>query len=184
VNETILKTLIKQDKTYKQIAEKFKVSSTTVRYWLSKYKLNTSRKKPRKIRYCLVCDKILPYRVNKSLRYCNSNCQAEYAYIKYIEKWKKGLISGLVGSAEESSKHIRRYLFEKYKKKCGRCGWEKQNKFTNNVPLEIEHIDGNFRNHKEHNLILLCPNCHSLTKTYKGANRGKGRKHIRKKYLK
>lgn len=32
------------------------------------------------------------------------------------------------------------------------------------APLEIEHIDGNALNNKEDNLILLCPNCHSLTK--------------------
>ena len=32
-----------------------------------------------------------------------------------------------------------------------------------------------------YNLIALCPNCHYLTATYKGANKGYGRK-IRKKY--
>jgi predicted HNH restriction endonuclease len=47
--------------------------------------------------------------------------------------------------------------------------------------LEIEHIDGNFENNAEENLELLCPNCHSLTSTYKGANKGSGRKE-RKKY--
>lgn len=30
-------------------------------------------------------------------------------------------------------------------------------------------------NNKEENLLLLCPNCHSLTSTYKGANKGNGR---------
>ena len=39
----------------------------------------------------------------------------------------------------------------------------------------FQHIDGNSKNNKEENLTLLCPNCHSLTKTYKGANRGNGR---------
>ena len=46
-----------------------------------------------------------------------------------------------------------------------------------------EHIDGNYMNNKEENLILLCPNCHSLTQTYKGANRNHGRQG-RKKYMK
>ena len=46
-----------------------------------------------------------------------------------------------------------------------------------------EHIDGNYMNNKEENLILLCPNCHSLTQTYKGANRNHGRQG-RKKYTK
>ena len=47
--------------------------------------------------------------------------------------------------------------------------------------MEVEHIDGNYKNNNEDNLILLCPNCHSLTSTYKGANLNHGRK-IRSKY--
>ena len=54
--------------------------------------------------------------------------------------------------------------------------WTEKNKFTNIIPLEIEHIDGNYLNNIESNLLLLCPNCHSLTSTYKGANKGNGRK--------
>lgn len=67
-------------------------------------------------------------------------------------------------------------MFEKYNAKCCRCGWSEVNQYTGNIPLEIEHIDGNYLNNNEENLILLCPNCHSLTSTYKGANKGHGRK--------
>jgi 5-methylcytosine-specific restriction endonuclease McrA len=67
-------------------------------------------------------------------------------------------------------------MLEKYENKCCECGWGKINKYTGNIPLEVEHIDGNPYNTIEDNLKLLCPNCHSLTKSYKGANRGKGRK--------
>ena len=70
---------------------------------------------------------------------------------------------------------------EKYNNKCSRCGWGEINTYTNLLPLEIEHIDGNFKNNNEENLILLCPNCHSLTATFKGANPNYGRKN-RKKY--
>lgn len=87
--------------------------------------------------------------------------------------------NGLKGSCQISG-HIKRYLFEKYDNKCARCGWSEINKYTNNIPLEIEHIDGNYLNNNEDNLILICPNCHSLTATYKGANRGHGRKERRK----
>lgn len=73
------------------------------------------------------------------------------------------------------SSHIRRYLFEKYNNKCCECGWGKLNKYTNKTPLEIEHCDGDFTNNKESNLKLLCPNCHSLTSTYKSLNKGNGR---------
>jgi predicted HNH restriction endonuclease len=55
------------------------------------------------------------------------------------------------------------------------------NPYTGKIPLEIEHIDGNYMNNDENNLDLICPNCHSLTGTYKSLNLGHGRK-SRKKY--
>ena len=101
-------------------------------------------------------------------------------YIKYIAKWKAGLDDGMKGEYQ-ISRYIIRYLFEKYGSKCHKCGWNERNPNTGKIPLETEHIDGDYKNNKEENLDLLCPNCHSLTPTYKGANRGKGRKE-RKKY--
>ena len=74
-----------------------------------------------------------------------------------------------------TSHHIRRYLFEKYENKCCECGWSKTNIFTDKIPLELEHVDGDYTNNKEDNLKLLCPNCHSLTATWKGANKKQGR---------
>ena len=64
--------------------------------------------------------------------------------------------------------------------KCEICGWGETNKYTNTIPLEIHHMDGNYRNNSEENLQLLCPNCHSLTETVKSHNKS-GRK-SRKKY--
>jgi hypothetical protein len=102
-------------------------------------------------------------------------------YHNYIIKWKNCLVTGMRGKYQISS-YIVRYLREKFDNKCSKCGWNEINSYTGKIPLETEHIDGDFRNNKEENLDLLCPNCHSLTPTYKGANRGKGRKE-RKKYL-
>ncbi|MFD7664428.1 HNH endonuclease signature motif containing protein [Streptomyces sp. NPDC059788] len=36
------------------------------------------------------------------------------------------------------------------------------------IPLEIDHIDGNWRNNRMENLRILCPNCHSVTDSYRG----------------
>ena len=46
------------------------------------------------------------------------------------------------------------YLLKKYNNKCGRCGWGEKNVYTQSIPLEVEHIDGNYMNNKEENLIL------------------------------
>ena len=124
---------------------------------------------------CLNCN----VQVLSNRKFCSNACQKQYEYNHYINRWKLGLESGMKGKYQVSN-YIRRYLYEKYNSKCALCGWSEKNIYTNIVPLEIEHRDGNYLNNSEENLILLCPNCHSLTATYKGANKS-GRKD-RKKY--
>lgn len=53
---------------------------------------------------------------------------------------------------------------------CRRTRWGNQA-----IPLELDHIDGDYTNNTEQNLRLVCPNCHAQTPTYKNRNRGKGR---------
>ena len=38
------------------------------------------------------------------------------------------------------------------------------------ISFELDHIDGNSRNHSLDNLRVVCPNCHSQTETYRGKN--------------
>ena len=125
---------------------------------------------------CLFCNIDLP----KNRKYCSNKCEQEYFYKQNIEKWFKGEITGSV--KYRPSAWVKRYLLEKYDSKCSKCGWNEINKFTNRLPLEIEHIDGNAYNNTPENLLLLCPNCQSLTKTYRGANVGNGRRSYLKKY--
>ena len=127
-------------------------------------------------RYCKNCGKEL---IESQREFCSHECQNDFYYGKYIKRWKSGEEDGLNGEYG-ISKHIRRYLMSKNSYKCEICGWGETNKYTNTIPLEIHHIDGNYRNNKEENLQLLCPNCHSLTETAKSHNKN-GRKG-RKKY--
>ena len=136
----------------------------------------TKKKEKEKIQ-CKNCGQDLK---NKQKKYCNNKCQQEYEYKEYIQKWKNGIENGIVGQYA-ISKHIKRYLMEKYNCQCSKCRWNKRNQFTGNIPLEIHHKDGDYTNNDEDNLDLLCPNCHALTETYKAANKGNGRKD-RKKY--
>jgi hypothetical protein len=72
---------------------------------------------------------------------------------------------------------LKKYLIRKFGEQCSKCGWAERNPVTGKVPIEIEHIDGNWENNALSNLSLLCPNCHSLTPTFRGLNRGRGRAH-------
>lgn len=64
--------------------------------------------------------------------------------------------------------------------KCERCGWHEKLEDSEFTPCELHHIDGNPENHELSNLIILCPNCHSLTKSYRfrrgKTNEQRGRK--------
>lgn len=115
---------------------------------------------------CKICNKVLTG--NKQL-VCSNECRSNYNYIEYIKRWKLGKETGSFSNGRYH-KYIKRYLFAKFGSKCTRCGWSGRNEVTGNIMLEVEHLDGNQFNNIETNLDLICPNCHSLTSTFRGAN--------------
>lgn len=65
-----------------------------------------------------------------------------------------------------------RLLSEGYlEDKCQMCGWHGKRADSKFSTCELHHKDGNPHNHELSNLILLCPNCHSLTDNYRSKNR-------------
>jgi len=79
------------------------------------------------------------------------------------------IIEGKHPQYQSNKLRIRLINEEYFEPKCNTCGLTEW--LGNPIPLELEHIDGNNSNHLLKNLELLCPNCHSLTSTYRGRNK-------------
>lgn len=106
---------------------------------------------------CIICDNL-----THNKYYCSRSCRKRHT----LEKFVNGLIHD-----RKTLKHI---LIEKYNNICQICNLTHWNKCI--ISLEIDHIDGDAGNNQPENIRLICPNCHSTTSTWKGRNRGNGRK--------
>lgn len=103
----------------------------------------------------------------KKLR-CSFTCQHERQFQLRAAKLESGAYP-----TYSCNQFIRRYLIHRLGEQCSRCGWAERHPKTGRVPIEVEHIDGNYENNHPDNLTLLCPNCHSLTNTFRALNRGR-----------
>jgi hypothetical protein len=207
IEEGKLKTLIERGLSIREISEEFGVNISTIKRRMSEYGLKSnfyntknedleclccgkkfkSLKKQNRLfcsrscsvalnnkitkvkkdptpKKCLNCE----VEISKNSKYCSNKCQQHYQINLRISE----------GASEHT---MRKFLIKTYGAKCMECGWDKVSQYTGKVPIEMEHIDGDAENNQLSNLKLLCPNCHSLTSTYKALNKGRGRNE-RKKY--
>lgn len=132
-----------------------------------KYHYITSMNK----KLCIHCNNKI---IGRGKKYCSYKCQQNFQRMEKVKQWINGEHSGMRGKTS-TSKWIKWYLISIYGEKCQQCGWSEQNITTCKIPIELDHIDGDFTNNDKNNLRLLCPNCHSLTPSYKGGNKKKGR---------
>lgn len=65
----------------------------------------------------------------------------------------------------------RRRVLEEQNHACADCGITEWKSLP--ITLEMDHKDGNTENNSRDNLWALCPNCHSVTDTWRGRNKVK-----------
>ena len=105
---------------------------------------------------------------------CSLKCSNDLKRAEKVSLWLEGKHDGMRGSTQTAS-FIKQYLRDTRGDKCEKCGWNEVHPSTGNVPIELNHIDGDFTNNKIENLEIICPNCHSLTRSYRALNMGNGR---------
>lgn len=174
MTKDILESLVSRGISSYKMSTELNCSRSTIVHWLKKYNLKTICKpgpiSKRTRNFCGNCGKIVS-RCGK--RYCDATCYQEYRYKSLIIEWQSGTLEHRKNFKVPGP--VRTYLFKKYGSKCCLCGWAEVNLTTGKIPLEVDHIDGDWRNNIEENFRLVCPNCHSLTSNYKALNIGNGR---------
>ena len=92
-----------------------------------------------------------------------------------LDKWKENIKQAWLKKYNATPfeglgiENKRRRVFEEQNYCCNRCGVSEWQGFK--ISLELEHKDGNNQNNERINLEGLCPNCHSITDTWRGRNK-------------
>lgn len=133
------------------------------------------RKAIAKLKECKNCQK----EIGEKSTYCSNKCQHSFRRRKNISEWIEGK-NFIRKGGTSVPQWMREYLLEESEHKCTSCSWCEVNEYNGKIPLEIDHIDGDAYNNVKSNLRVLCPNCHSLTETYKFTNKRKSTRSYRK----
>ncbi len=94
--------------------------------------------------------------------------------VKGIGKPQRQFSEILVKNSYFQSYHLKLRLIRAGLKPdfCEHCGWSEKT-VGGYVPVELDHINGDRHDNRIENLRILCPNCHSLTPTYRGRGKTK-----------
>jgi hypothetical protein len=103
--------------------------------------------------------------------FCRQSCNHKLKNRIKLENWLNGDWDSAQTTDGSLLRWVRDYLLEQTQYRCSKCCWSEVGA-NGTIPLEIDHIDGNWKNSHPENLRVLCPNCHALTENWKVYNKG------------
>lgn len=166
-----------------KIAKEENCSATNVKYWLKKYGLTTRKIKPNQysdqdiITFASQVKTLSQLLIKLNLNPRGRNFDSIKAKLQKLQVdtshwtgqgWSKNQ-QLKDWSQYNSPHHIRKLLIKEREAKCEKC--KISHWFDIPITIEMHHIDGDRLNNNRNNLQLLCPNCHSITDTFKSRNR-------------
>ena len=95
---------------------------------------------------------------------------------KSLERWYVKADIRVQNGEPLCDETTKKYLIEKHGHECWECGvteWRGEK-----LHLEMDHIDGNNKNNDIGNIRILCPNCHSITPTWRYKNNKNNKKQV------
>lgn len=134
--------------------------------------VNNTGRRVRVDHHCPGCDAVVT-----AQRYCSVSCRSEHR----ISRWLRGEISAtnkyaLAGWAREWVLQRSGLRCEAIDERDGkRCRENRLHPRSARTVLQVDHIDGNWKNDRPENLRAICPTCHALTETFGKYNKGPGR---------
>lgn len=124
------------------------------------------------MKLCKHCDTHL---TSRQYNYCSTRCQKDYENSLNVTRWLDGNDLGYSGASMQLKPFVRRYMLELFDNSCSKCGWGELHPTDGKPLVEIDHIDGDASNCTPENLRVLCPNCHSMTPTFRARNKKSSR---------
>lgn len=149
VKEEALRLRTEEKMSLSEISKTLKISKGTASVWLRDFPLEEKDLKERRLKWL--------------------GSEENLKLLSRMREKSKLVCTGLERKPFEELvefKAVRRKILNERGRKCEICGWQEVSPFSKTIPVQVHHINKNRKDNRRENLMVLCPNCHSLTEGF------------------